>query len=85
MFDGTCNECLPMIKNNTTKEKEKTPIWQKFNLTAEEAADYFNIGINKLRQFANEHRDEEFLLWSGNRVLFKRRMFEEYIEKINVI
>ena len=26
------------------------PIWQKSNLTLEEAAAYFNIGINKLRQ-----------------------------------
>ena len=85
MFDGTYNECLPKRTNNTTRDKEKTPTWQNFNLTAEEAADYFNIGINKLRQFANEHRDEEFLLWSGNRVLFKRRLFEEYIDKINII
>ena len=84
MFDGTCNECLPKRMNNTTIEKDKTPIWQKFNLTVEEAADYFNIGENKLRKFVSEHRDADFLLWNGNRVLFKRRMFEEYIEKMGL-
>lgn len=84
MFDGTLNECLPKTKNNTTRDKEKTPTWQKFNLSTEEAADYFNIGENKLRKFAKEHRDEDCLLWCGNRLLFKRKKFEEYIEKMNI-
>ena len=29
------------------------PIWQKANLTLEEAAAYYNIGINKLRQITD--------------------------------
>ena len=29
------------------------PIWQKANLTLEEAAAYYNIGINKLRQMTD--------------------------------
>lgn len=30
------------------------PIWEKTNLTLEEAAAYSNIGINKLREITNE-------------------------------
>ena len=30
-------------------QKEKVPVWEKSNLTLEEAAAYSNIGINKLR------------------------------------
>lgn len=30
-------------------KKKEVPIWEKSNLTLEEAARYYNIGINKLR------------------------------------
>ena len=32
--------------------KKEVPIWEKSNLTIEEAAAYFNIGENKLRKLA---------------------------------
>ena len=41
------------------------PIWQKANLTLEEAAAYYNIGINKLRQMADTKECEKYVLWVG--------------------
>ena len=35
------------------------PIWEKSNLTLEEAAAYSNIGINKLREITNDHIEIE--------------------------
>lgn len=35
-----------------SKEKLTIPIWEKMNLTIEEAAAYSNIGINKLDDIA---------------------------------
>ena len=40
--------------------KKEVPIWEKSNLTIEEAAAYFNIGENKLRKLAAD--DGSFLL-----------------------
>ena len=34
--------------------KKEVPIWEKSNLTLEEAAAYSGIGINKLREITNE-------------------------------
>lgn len=34
-------------------DKKVVPIWEKANLTLEEAAAYSNIGINKLRQLSD--------------------------------
>ena len=34
--------------------KHEVPIWEKSNLTLEEAAAYSGIGINKLREISNE-------------------------------
>lgn len=85
MFDGTCNECLPKRMNDATKDKEKTPIWQKYTLTIDETADYFRIGENKLRQIVNENPEAPFVLWNGTRAQIKRTMFEQYIDKINII
>lgn len=56
------------------------PIWQKANLTLEEAASYFNVGINKLRQMTDTRECEKFVLWVGNRRLIKRKAFESYLQ-----
>ena len=42
------------------------PIWQKANLTLEEAAAYYNIGINKLRQITDRKECEKYVLWGGD-------------------
>ena len=32
---------------------KEVPIWEKSNLTLEEAAAYYGIGVNKLREIVN--------------------------------
>lgn len=59
---------------------KEVPIWEKSNLSLEEAAAYSGIGVNKLRDITNE-RDCKFVLWIGNKRLIKRRLLDEYIEK----
>ena len=57
------------------------PIWKKSNLTLEEAAKYFGIGINKLKEISNDDRCP-FVLWVGSKRLLKRRLLDEYLEKM---
>ena len=59
---------------------KEVPIWEKTNLTLEEAAAYSGIGINKLREITNNDRCE-FVLWVGTKRLIKRKTFEEYLER----
>lgn len=59
--------------------KYDVPIWEKANLTFEEAAAYFGIGINKLRDLTSSDNCP-FVLWVGTKRLIKRRMFEKYLE-----
>lgn len=61
-------------------ERKIVPIWEKSNLTLEEAAAYSGIGINKLRKMSDDQRCP-FVLWNGTRRLIKRRKLDEYIEK----
>ncbi len=63
--------------SNIVKE---VPIWEKSNLTVEEAAAYTGIGINKIREMSNGDNCP-FVLWVGNKRLIKRRKFDEYVEK----
>ena len=60
--------------------KHEVPIWEKSNLTLEEAATYSGIGINKLREITNE-RGCNFVLFVGTKRLIKRRLLDAYIEK----
>ena len=55
------------------------PIWEKYNLTINEAAAYSGIGTSKIRQMLNE-RGCSFLLQIGNKHLVKRKEFEKYLD-----
>ena len=59
----------------------KVPIWEKSNLTLEEASAYSGIGINKLRELSNDKKCP-FVLWVGSKRLIKRKLFDSYIEKM---
>ena len=61
------------------------PYWEKYMLTLLEAAEYFHIGEKKMRQIVDENMDANFLLTSGNRVIIKRKLFEEYLNAASVI
>ena len=60
------------------------PIWEKMNLTVEEAAEYSNIGIHKIYELVNEPSCP-FVLYVGKKRVIKRKEFEKYIEKTNQI
>ena len=60
--------------------KDRVPLWEKSNLTLEEAAAYCGIGINKLRTLSDDENCP-FVLWVGNKRLIKRRLFDQYIEQ----
>lgn len=54
------------------------PIWQKVNLTIEEAAAYSNIGICKINELAKNPKCP-FVIYVGRKKLIKRKEFEEYL------
>ena len=64
--------------------KYEVPIWEKSNLTLEEAAAYSGIGINKLREITNEPGCN-FVLFVGTKRLIKRRLLDAYIEKTDAL
>nr|WP_300262504.1 excisionase [uncultured Cloacibacillus sp.] len=59
---------------------KEIPIWEKSNLTLEEAAAYSGIGINKIREISNA-KDCDFVLWVGNKRLIKRQRFDQFINR----
>ena len=60
------------------------PIHLKMTLTAREAAEYSNIGINKIDSMLRSPNCP-FVLFVGTKKLVKRREFEEYISQKLVI
>ncbi len=64
---------------------DKVPVWEKYTLSIEEAAEYFRIGTDKLRKLAEENKNASWVLRNGNRVQIKRKIFEEIIDDLNVI
>lgn len=57
---------------------ERVPIHQKVTLTIREAAEYSNIGINKIDTMLKQPGCP-FVLYIGKRKLVKRKEFESYI------
>ena len=56
----------------------KVPIWEKANLTIKEAAEYSNIGINRLEELL-KRPNCSFVLYVGKKKLVKRREFEKFL------
>jgi len=59
---------------------EHVPIHLKMTLTIKEAAEYSNIGMNKIDAMLKQPNCP-FVLYVGTRKLVKRREFEEYIRR----
>ena len=57
------------------------PIWEKTNLTVDEAASYSGIGRNKIKELSDGDRCP-FVLWVGKKRLIKRKQFDAYIDKM---
>ncbi len=77
---GTLSDEMVLHQQDGGTNPDKSPIWEKSNLTLEEAAAYSGIGINKLREITNEDKCK-FVLWVGNKRLIKRRLFDCFIEQ----
>ena len=54
-------------------------ISQKFLLTIDEAAIYFGIGKNKLRNMANYEKNPDWIVHNGTRALIKRTILEQHL------
>ena len=58
--------------------KDKIALSQKSLLTLEEASEYFNIGVCKMRELTNDENCP-YVLWNGSKRLIKRKPFEEFL------
>lgn len=58
---------------------EKIPLWEKANLTIEEAAEFSNIGQNKISALLKMPRCP-FVLYVGKKKLVKRKEFEKFLK-----
>lgn len=66
------------------KNIESVPIHLKVTLTIKEAAEYSNIGINKLDSMLRM-KGCPFVLYVGSKKLVKRKEFEAYLSQTLII
>jgi excisionase family DNA binding protein len=64
---------------NQNQQATSLPIDRKMLLSIREAAEYRNIGINKIDELLKQPNCP-FVLYVGTKKLVKRRAFEEFIE-----
>ena len=60
------------------------PVNEKYMLSINEAAQYFNIWVKKMRRLAEDNLGV-FAVYSGNRYLIIRCKFEEFLQKTSSI
>lgn len=63
---------------------ESVPIYQKVNLTIDEAVALTNIGRNKIYELVKEGNCD-FTLQVGKKILIKREPFVKYLMKKSVL
>ena len=64
---------------------EDIPVWKRYALTITEAANYYHIGEAKLRILVDNHPDADFAIQNGNRILIKRKKFEQFLDEATVL
>ena len=64
---------------NQNQQAMPLPIGRKMLLSIREAAEYSNIGINKIDEMLKQPNCP-FVLYVGKKKLVKRKAFEEFIE-----
>ena len=62
------------------KKIEQIPIPQKVTLSIREAAEYSNIGINKIDSLLRQPNCT-FVLYVGTKKLVRRKEFEEFLSR----
>ena len=79
-------------KNSSTSRRGGTkgklteiPVWKRYTLTIEEAAEYYHIGETKLRNVVDSHPYAGFAILNGNRVLIKRIKFEQFLDEATAL
>lgn len=65
--------------------ENQVQIKDKFCLTIDEAAAYFNIGQKKIRKIVTENLDSGFVIQNGVKFLIKREQFEKYLDALTTI
>lgn len=75
---------IEFFEGKPVAEAEKLPLDRKMLLTIREAAEYSNIGINKIDSMLKQ-ANCPFVLYVGSRKLVKRQEFEAYIRTKFVI
>lgn len=74
---------LGLLKN--INQSIDIPIWKRYLLSVTEAAQFYHIGEKRLRQIVDIHPNGEFYLLVGNKVLFKKEKFEQFLAESTAI
>lgn len=72
-------------ENELENQSIDIPIWKRYLLSVTEAAQFYHIGEKRLRQIVDIHPNGEFYLLVGNKVLFKKEQFEQFLAESTVI
>lgn len=65
--------------------EKQVQVKDKFCLTIEEAAEYFNIGEKKLRRIIADHMDSGLVIQNGVKILIKRKRFEDFLTNLTAL
>lgn len=60
-------------------------ISEKYCLTLEEAAAYFNIGMKRLKSLSETPEGYAFVVMVGCKRLIKRKKFEEFLDGVTAV
>jgi len=67
------------------EQSNTVPIWKKYSLSIQEAAEYYGIGEKRIRQIASENPNAGFVLEVGAHIRIKRELFEKYLDESTVV
>ena len=65
--------------------RANVPLWRKYSLSIQEAAEYYGIEEKRIRQIISENRSADFVLEVSAHTRIKRELFERYLDNSSVV
>ena len=73
------------MEDKDQMDRIHVPIWKKYSLSVEEAAEYYGIGEKRFYSLIHEHAGADFILEVGSHIRIKRELFEKFLDETTTL
>ena len=81
----TTDTIVEEVSSTEIEYEYEVPLAERYLLTVNQTAALFNIGYKSLKRIVHNHPNDYFYLTCGNRIMFKTKLFAQFLDEATAI